>query len=126
VVPPGGGQIVSWSTQGGFDDGTVALEVWRPTATPDLFALVGITSPQHVAAGILSNFRLVKPIRVHAGDLLGERFHIANCVTPGGTQADDIGQSLSGVPIPKPGSTETLRSIGGGRDLNIAAVVADE
>ena len=125
VVPLGGGRIVSWSTQGGPDKGLMAVEIWRRTASPDRFILVGISPEEQIAPNVLNTFSLASPIVVQAGDLLGDHFEFADCLAIGGTQADDVGQSpLGGGPLPTPGQTETLRSIGGGVELNIAAQVA--
>jgi hypothetical protein len=124
VVPLGGGRIVSWSTQGGPDKGLMAVEIWRRTASPDRFILVGISPEEQIAPNVLNTFSLASPIVVQAGDLLGDHFEFADCLAIGGTQADDVGQSpLGGGPLPTPGQTETLRSIGGGVELNIAAQV---
>src|SRR5262245_38738980 len=42
TVPAGDWNVTSWSTQAGGAAGSLQLEIWRPTGTPDQFQLVGI------------------------------------------------------------------------------------
>jgi hypothetical protein len=73
AIPSGGTSITSWSVQAySGDTGPVALEVWNPTP-PDVYTLVGMSSPQPLAAG-MNTFDLTStPITVQAGDLIGLR-----------------------------------------------------
>jgi hypothetical protein len=73
VVPAGQWRLVAWSTQGGPQAGRLQLSVWRPTADPETFVLVGMTPAEDVAANVLNTFPLATPIDVQGGDVLGLR-----------------------------------------------------
>jgi hypothetical protein len=72
-VMPARGVLTSWSTHAGADGGTLQLQVWRPTTTPDTYTLVAMSGPQRVRPGVRNTFHPHPAIGVRAGDLLGFR-----------------------------------------------------
>jgi len=90
VVPAGTWKLTSWSTiAGGSSAGPLAgnlqLEVWRATATPLAWQLVGISPLVTTSASGLNTFQLSSPIVVRGGDHLGLRNLTLNypCEAPG-------------------------------------------
>jgi hypothetical protein len=73
VVPAGQWNLVSWSTFAGESPGDLQVEVWRPTATPGTFELVGIGPVVTTTASVLNTFPVSPPIVVQGGDILGFR-----------------------------------------------------
>ncbi len=71
AVPSGVNEIASWSAQGSFTNSLLALEVWRPTATPGSYELVGVSPPETIE-NTLNTFTLASPIPVQPGDVLGQ------------------------------------------------------
>jgi hypothetical protein len=125
VVPAGLNEITSWSTQAGPNGGSMELEVWRATATPDTFSLVGIGSLEKLKANQLNQFTLSPPIAVKTGDLLGSFEDGANCLaqeppTPNGDRAE-------AEPVDTPpalGTTQHFHFPAQRVELNIAATLA--
>jgi hypothetical protein len=98
-VPPGGGVITSWSTQAGPVPGSVGLQVWRTTATPMDYQLVGASPLVTPVASTLNSFTLATPIAVQAGDLLGLRIEgRAYCTQSTSSVADVYGGRLGANP----------------------------
>jgi hypothetical protein len=124
-VPSGGTSITQWSIQGGPSDaGLAALEVWRSTATPTVYQLVGISPAETVVAGTVSTFDLsASPIFVNPGDLLGLHVEgLVSCViVTGGGSADFVSFGLG--PTPDLTGTETLDQPGPGLELDVTATV---
>jgi hypothetical protein len=126
-VPPGGTSITQWSLQAGpSDGGSAALEVWRPTTTPTVYQLVGISLPETVTPGGLINADIsASPIFVNSGDLLG--LHVegfVSCVFVTGTGlADLVGFGYGPTPDPNVNGTESLDQPGIGLALNVTATV---
>jgi hypothetical protein len=125
VVPPGVSAITGWSTlSGNGPAGEMALEVWRPTATPNSFILVGIGPIEKLQPNKLNQFTLSSPIQVQAGDLLGQDRRGYDCdVTERGPAGDAIAYQLTQTP-PTPGSTVALPNTVPGVELNVAATSA--
>ncbi len=98
AVPAGGGTISAWSTQAGVDAGPAALLVWRPTATPGTYMLVGESPLVTLTAGTLNTFNLSKPIAVNAGDLIGLRLEGPLECAQAGTSANTFGYSVGPTP----------------------------
>jgi hypothetical protein len=124
AVPTGGGFITAWSTQGGSatDVGPVGLQVWRPTATPGSYTLVGTSPLMTVTAGVANNFNLTNAIAVQAGDLIGLRLEGPSmCATVTGNPNDVFG-SASGT-TPAVGATEAFAN-NSSTELNVAATVS--
>jgi hypothetical protein len=72
-VVPADGTISSWSTLGNADtDDQLQLKVFRPTATPNSYLVVGVSTVQPITANVL-NGPFPASIAVKAGDLLGMR-----------------------------------------------------
>lgn len=75
VVPaaPAGGPwtLTPWSARGGFDDGSAAVEVWRPTGTTNEFRLIAIDPQQAFPADSVISYPV--SIAVLPGDHLGVR-----------------------------------------------------
>ena len=122
-VPPGGTSITQWSIQGGPNDGGLAaLEVWRSTATPTVYQLVGISKAETVAAGTVGTFDLTaSPIFVNPGDLLG--LHVEgfiSCVFITGNGSADFVSFGSGQVV---NGTETLDQPGIGLKVDVTATV---
>lgn len=98
AVPAGGGTITAWSTRAGVHAGPAALLVWRSTATPGTYTLVGESALVTLTANTLNTFTLSKPIAVKAGDLIGLRLEgPLECAQPGPT-TDTFGYSVGPTP----------------------------
>jgi hypothetical protein len=76
VVPPvPAGQppwsITSWSALGGAGDGSAALDVWRPTGSPDEFRLISVGDQLPFPTNVLTSHAVSIPVL--PGDHLGVR-----------------------------------------------------
>ena len=126
VVPAGGGVITSWSHRGGDAGGSLRFKVYRPTADPDRFQIVGASGVTTPANGQVNTYPT--RMRVQAGDILGLTV-TANGIAcqfsqPGG------GDVVDGYPYASsdPTSGEFSFNYGGsyplgGWRLNVAATV---
>jgi hypothetical protein len=83
VVPAGDWRVTSWSTQAGAG-GSMNLMIFRPTATPGTYTVVGESPVESLTANSLNTFTLASPIAVQPGDLLGLWSTGANCAGFGG------------------------------------------
>jgi hypothetical protein len=126
AAPPGNWNVISWSTEAG--DGTTAagslqLEMWRPTATPNVFMLVGISPVVTTTASGVNTFSLASPIAVQGGDLLGLRN-----ITPGygcvrlGVSSGSPGGAFNAT-APAPGDLRTLPPLPGPAEFNAQATL---
>ena len=125
VVPPGVWLVSSWSTLAGGTDagplaGSVQLEVWRPTATPSTFSLVGISPVATTAPSGLSTFALTSPIRVQGGDILGLRTMTLGYGCARLAAGFVFGASMSAVP-PVVGEKRSIGFVSGA--LNVTATL---
>ncbi len=119
VVPAGNWRVSSWSTQAGAAGGSMSLMIFRPTATPGTFTVVGESPVQTLTANSLNTFTLTSPIAVQPGDLLGMWESNANCnVLTGG-----VVEYTTFVPQPPVGATFTPTN-SQTSDLNISAVLS--
>jgi hypothetical protein len=127
AVPSGNWTVSSWSTQAGQgvvgpSAGQLQLEMWRPTATPNAFMLVGISPVVTTTVSGVNTFTLASPIAVQGGDLLGLRniTHNYGCATQptSGTIAGNLDPTA-----PTPGSTVTFTVIGSTAILNVTATL---
>ena len=122
AVPTGGGSISSWSSESGSFLGQIALQVWRPTATADVYQLVG-TSPLVTPplAFTVNSYNLATPIPVQAGDLLGLRVDTkANCALfSAGVVGDNYGAHMGASPA-LDGTASFISNVG---TLNVTATV---
>jgi len=125
-VPSGGTSITGWSIQAGpADQGTAALEVWRPTAIATDYQLVGMSSPQTLIPGALINVDLsASPIPVNSGDLIGLHVEgsVLSCATITGNGSADV-ISFGFGPTVAVGGTETLGQNGWALELDVIANV---
>jgi hypothetical protein len=126
VVPAGLNEITAWSIQegpGGNGD-FMALEVWRPTTTPNSFSLVGISPIEALTANKLNQFTLSTPILAQPGDLLGLYVRGGNCEFSFGGSGDAVDiQSMDNPPAP--GSAVAFKeNVGRPGELNVAATLA--
>lgn len=123
AVPAGDWQVTDWSTQAsGGQDGTLALEVWRPTAAAGSYTLVAISPAQPLTAGSgSSTFTLAQPIPVQPGDLLGLRVTggVGCSFTANFIGGDVYGISVSDAP-PSLGSTTAFSAFQHGFELDVA------
>jgi hypothetical protein len=125
TVPAGNWNVTSWSSQAGFGNvgaGSLQLEIWRATGTPDQFQLVGISPVGTTAATGTSTFVLAAPIAVQGGDLLGLR----NLTQFYGCDSIGVGNTLNAefnTTTPVSGDVRTLPSAGQSAALNIAATL---
>ncbi len=125
TVPAGAWNVTSWSTQpGGALAGSLQLEIWRPTGTPDQFQLVGISPVGTTGTTGTSTFDLATPIAVQGGDLLGLRtltsgYHCVNAL-PGSSVNNGAGNATA----PVPGDVKTL-GLAGSYVLNVTATLDD-
>jgi hypothetical protein len=119
VVPAGNWRVTSWSTQAGAG-GSMSLMIFRPTATPGTFTVVGESPVESLTANSLNTFTLASPIAVQPGDLLGLWSTGANCAGGvGGVVPFDF------VSTPPPvGATLTPPFTQAPLDLNISAVLS--
>jgi hypothetical protein len=125
-VPSGGTSITGWSIQAGpSDQGTAALEVWRPTAIATDYQLVGMSSPQTLIPGTVINVDLsASQIFVNSGDLIGlhvegSALSCAAITFNGPTDTVSFGFG----PTPAVGGTETLSQSGTSLELDVTATV---
>ena len=127
AVPAGGGVITSWSFQAAADGSMGKMIVFRPTAAPDQFIVVGKTDPQTFTAAVQT---FATRISVQAGDLLGMRMTApspdgAQCLLSTPSVGDQIRFNID-TPEPPDGSTQTLNNnLSNLRILVAAAVEAD-
>ncbi len=70
-VPAGAApwSVTSWGALGGDGDGSAAIEIWRPTGTPDEFRLIAIGPQQPFPTGVLTTHSVDIPVL--PGDHLG-------------------------------------------------------
>lgn len=109
-VPAGGGTITDWSTFAGPDLGPVALEVWRPSATPGTYTLVDIGPSTPLTANTLNNFHLVSAMNVQANDVLGLRLEgQATCLQYTGVLAEQYGYVVQATPLK--GAVAVMRAV---------------
>jgi hypothetical protein len=127
AVPAGSWLVTSWSTQAGdgpSPSGSLQLEIWRATATPNQYELVGISPVETTSASGINTFALSPPIAVEGGDMLGLRnltqgYGCARVSGPGLTSTN-----ISPTP-PVPGELRTMQPFAVGVTLNISATLAD-
>jgi len=126
---PASGQIVGWSHDAGPGIGSkLRLKVFRRTADPAVFLVVGESASEALEPNELNEFLLSSPIDVTAGDLLGltvpadsaEQPRCANNTSSTGNGA----RFLSGDPAP--GTSPTFASPSPGQRLNISATLVAE
>jgi hypothetical protein len=126
-VPAGNWFVTSWSTQAGegpAPSGSLQMEIWRATATPDQYELVGISPVETTSASGTNTFSLSPPIAVEGGDVLGLR----NLTQDYGC-AHVFGTGFTGTNVsptaPTPGDVRTFTPFSGPVTLNISATLAD-
>ncbi len=119
VVPAGNWRVTSWSTQAGPAGGSMSLMIFRPTATPGTYTVVGESPVQTLTVNSLNTFTLTSPIAVQPGDLLGMWESGVNCVSASG----GVVEYSTFTPQPPVGATFTPTSSQTG-DLNISAVLS--
>ena len=120
VVPAGNWRVTSWSTQAGAG-GSMSLMIFRSTATPGTYTVVGESPVESLTANSLNTFTLTSPIAVQGGDLLGMFSIGADCGHPSGGVLDftiTTTQPPVGAIVTPANST-----IG---DLNISATLSPE
>jgi hypothetical protein len=118
VVPAGNWRVTSWSTQAGAG-GSMSLMIFRPTATPGTYTVVGESPVESLTANSLNTFTLTIPIAVQPGDLLGMWQSGANCGVPSG----GVIKSTITTTQPPVGATVTPIISEPGQ-LNISAVLS--
>jgi hypothetical protein len=95
---PGGGTIVSWSTNAGPNTGQeMTMKLYRKVAEPNTYAVVGHDGPEPIAQSTLNSFATSIPVK--AGDILG-----MHTLAPGGNPTATNCDSLT------PGSTEIFQA----------------
>jgi hypothetical protein len=121
AVPPDGGVITSWSFDADSNLHVGRLMVFRPTASPDEFIVVG-RSQYESFSGMLDVF--LTRIPVQAGDLLGMRMLGGNfsCLIGTSNLADQVRHSNT-TADPSDGATQTLDMVISSIRLLIAASV---
>jgi hypothetical protein len=128
TVPAGSWLVTSWSTQAGGNpdspSGSLQLEMWRPTATPDAYMLVGISPVETTTASGTNTFSLSPPIAVEGGDLLGLRNLTQDygCARVGGP---GLTSPSTNATAPIPGEVRSLPPLNLAVTLNISANLAD-
>jgi hypothetical protein len=127
TVPAGSWLVTSWSTQAGdgpAPSGSLQLEIWRSTATPDEYTLVGISSVETTSASGTNTFAVSPPIAVEGGDMLGLRNLTQDygCARVGGP---GLSSPSANPTAPVPGEVRTLPAFGIPVTLNISATLAD-
>jgi hypothetical protein len=127
IVPGGVTQIASWSTEAGADGGSIALEIWQPTSSPQAYTLVGISPTETLTASMLNTFVLASPIAVQKGDALG--LYVANTTdcsaTVSGSQTADLALgTFSEASPPTVGTQIGFGQTLWGAEWNISAVGA--
>jgi hypothetical protein len=118
VVPAGNWRVTSWSTQAGAA-GSMSLMIFRPTATPGTYTVVGESPVESLTANSLNTFTLTSPIAVQPGDLLGMWQSGVNCFV----QSGGVVQSTIFTTQPPVGATVTP-TISQPGQLNISAVLS--
>lgn len=122
TVPAGNWSITAWSTYA--HGGTMALVVLRPTATLNVYTVVGRSATQTLAAvSVLQTFGLLPgtadpPIAVQGGDLLG--FH--SLASQGCNTDAGAGDSVSTC-LPQCVGSQINFFLHGQRLLNISATL---
>ena len=127
TVPSGSWLVTSWSTRAGDGpaaSGSLQLEIWRTTATPDQYLLVGISPVETTSASGTNTFSLSPAIAVQGGDMLGlrnltEGFGCARVNGPGLTSPN------VNATAPVAGDVRTLPPFQLPVTLNVSATLAD-
>lgn len=70
-VVPGNGTITSWTVQAGESAGELTMKIFRPSADPANFRVVGHAGPQRLTPGGTAGNTFPANVRVRQGDLLG-------------------------------------------------------
>jgi hypothetical protein len=70
-VVPGNGTITSWTVQAGESSGELTMKVFRASADPGSFRVVGHAGPQRLTPGGTAGNTFPANVRVRPGDLLG-------------------------------------------------------
>lgn len=101
TVPAGGGVITSWQTQTGPGAGKVKLKVFRATASPTQYLIVGEEGPHDIAANTSPTFSSGVRVPVQAGDLLGLHGVGTNCTSyqPGKNGYHSLGFGIGQDPL---------------------------
>ncbi|HEY2632047.1 MAG TPA: PASTA domain-containing protein [Solirubrobacteraceae bacterium] len=122
VVPAGGGQITSWSTNAeGATAGTPLTFLALRPGVPGSYTVVGSDS-ETLPAGGIATFNIAKPIAVNAGDVIGlySTTTTAFCFFTGGSSAADV-VSAGPAGAPTPGATYTTKESGPTDLVNVSA-----
>ena len=127
AVPSGNWTVTSWSTQAGQGTrgplaGQLQLEMWRPTATPNAFMLVGISPVVTTTASGVNIFTLASPIAVQGGDLLGLR-NITDSYGCATTPASGALSDSVDFTAPTPGATVTVTPVLVSAIVNVTATL---
>jgi hypothetical protein len=127
TVPAGTWNVTSWSSEAGFGPAgasSLQLEIWRATATPDQFELVGISPVGTTGSTGTSVFPLATPIAVQGGDLLGLR-NLTEFYACDRIGAGNVANAGFNTTTPAPGDVRTMPSAGQTVALNISASLED-
>ena len=126
VVPAGGGVITSWSHKSNTQSGReLALRIWRPTATPTVYTLIGGGGFQILAPSTVNTFAVRLPVL--AGDRLGLRVGNPGIPTGGGAScafSSAVGNTAGAVFLlaePSAGGDMTLAAPYASNRLNVTA-----
>ncbi len=125
TVPAGDWNVTSWSSQAGFGNvgaGSLQLEIWRATGTPDQFQLVGISPVGTTGATGTSTFVLATPIAVQGGDLLGLR-NLTEFYGCDNVSAGNVANAEFNATTPVAGDVRTMPTAGQTVSMNISATL---
>ena len=123
TVPEGGGTIISWSHDANASTKTqLRLKVYRPTAEPNKFTLIGESALETIVPNQLNTFPTQIPVQ--AGDVLGYT-RTANsemrCLFSTASSGDTVADA-PGVDDPL-GATTMFNPPGSNYRINISAVL---
>jgi hypothetical protein len=119
TVPAGNWTLTQWSTQASAVGGTMAVLVFRPTAAPGSYLVVGAGSPMVLTPSVRNSF--AASIAVQGGDLLGLWASLGTgCAANTFNAADTAPQDVAPV-IPAVGSVVVPAGPGIGFRANISA-----
>jgi hypothetical protein len=123
AVPAGGGVITSWQTQTGPNAGTVKVKVFRATASPTQYLIVGEEGPHSILANTSPSFSSNVRIPVQGGDLLGLHGTGTNCTSyqPGKNGYHSVGFGIGLDPLA--GSVGTVEAGTSQMAVEIAATI---
>ncbi len=122
MVPAGNWNVTKWSTLAGDLGGKMNLMIFRKTATPGSYQVVGSSQVKSLNPSTMNTFSLATPIAVQGGDLVGLWSDgISQCAVRSTSHYVPYDLSIGAPPAAATTVTPALGPYG--MDLNISATL---